>query len=177
MTRKEKILYMFIVPLFSAALPMLFGWQTIAKLSGWIPLEECPGNPTKISISSPGNLVKLPFSSYGGTSVDLYNSSIIIDSSRPLSESYDVGVLTKGENDSQFRLSFFHSKEWVSPTRVRQYNPRLHVNSNTNDMIIIQAVVVDSNRGFGEYYSDVSQVTSNKSLIAISEPINIKLDK
>jgi hypothetical protein len=172
MDRKEKIVYWLLVPLLAASLPVFFGWQTVARLSGWAPVAECPGSPVVISIISPGDAVRVPSRDQGGKH-ELYDTTFVVEASRPVSEDYDWGLVTKGSKDSQYRLRFWWQEERVSPTKVRKGYVNIALEDTASKSVQVWAVLVDSKKSFGEYYSDLSQVTSNKSLIAISKPITI----
>lgn len=177
MTRKEQFVYMLLIPLVAAVLPIIFGWQTVARLSGWIPKDECSGAPVQVSLSSPADAVTIPYKEYGFTEVMLISTPVILETSRPVSEGYKVGVVAKGVNDTQYRLQFFHSPEWVSPTRIREDSPIIPVNIRENQAFEVRAIIVDTDKGFGEFYSEISQITNNKSLIAISDPITVSFQK
>jgi hypothetical protein len=176
MERKEKLIYWLIVPLVAAAIPVMLGWQTIARLSGWAPISECPGTPVVLTISSPGDGVKVPFENRH-KSYRLYNTTFVVETSRPISDEYDIGLLTKGEKDDQYHLVFWWGETRPTSTRVRKDSVDIPWDNAQPNHAEVRAVLVDSYKGFGEYYAELSQVTNNKSLIAISEPIVVNFEK
>ena len=173
MTKTEKLMFMVVIPLLSATIPVLFGWQTLANLNGWIPKGECPNAPLGVSISSPGNGVTVPYTHYG-KSYGLGSTTIVVEASRAINESYDIALLTKNSDDSQFHFKELYRAERVSPTRIRMSGIHIPISNTSSQTVEIRAVIVNDKKGFGEYYSSVEQVTSNKSFVSISEPITVK---
>jgi hypothetical protein len=174
--RKERIFYWLFVPILAAVIPALLSWQPLARLYGWAPIDECPGSPVMITITSPGDSVRVPFRETNDT-YELTNTTFIVEASRPISEDYDLGLLTKGNKDIQYRLRFWRHEQRVSPTKIRKGYVHIPLDNKSSESVEAWAIVVDSESSFGGYYSDISQITSNKSLIAISEPIVINFDK
>ncbi|ENM5791686.1 hypothetical protein V4V45_003575 [Vibrio mimicus] len=173
MTNSEKFVFWALVPLLSAAIPVIFGWQALAKLNSWVPKSECPTAPLEVSISSPGNGVKVPYANYGDR-YGLNTTTIVIEASRSVPKEYDVALLTKNSDDSQYHLKELSFAERVSPTRIRKHGFSIPVDNELSNSVEVRAVVVNSIKGFGQYYSSVEQVENNKSFISISEPITIR---
>ncbi|RBW64443.1 hypothetical protein DS893_14530 [Vibrionales bacterium C3R12] len=173
MTKSEKFIFWAFIPLLSAAIPVLFGWQVLAELNGWIPRGECPTIPLKVSISSPGNGVKVPYLNYGD-SFALNTTTMVIEASRGIPKDYDIALLTKNSDDTQFHLKELSYSERVSPTLIRKYGFSVPIGNAASKSAEVRAVIVTSMKGFGQYYSSLDQIATNKSVVSISEPISIK---
>ncbi len=174
MTSKEKILYWITIPLISALIPALFGWQTLATLNDWIPEEECPGKPIKLTITSPVNGLSLRVSNYGSNSELL--SPFIVKSSHPISEDWHIGLLSKGNKSSQYTLIFRRPNTKLSLTEY-VWNNLKAVPEHDSNSVEIRAVLVDDYRRVGEYFSSVQQVIESDGVFSVSAPITVNIEK
>ncbi len=173
---KDKIIYWGIIPLIAAFIPIIFGWQSIARLNGWIPLTECPNSPLEVSIISPGNEVQVPVVDRV-TGFELYNTSIIVEPSREIDDEINIGLLTKGEKDNQFNLQIWTGGYSLEDGSYRKYSPRINLDNISSSYVEVRAVLLKNKGNFGEHYSEISEITRFNSFLSISEPIKIFFKK
>lgn len=174
MSTKEKLLYWFAIPLIAALIPVLFGWQTLASLNGWIPADECPGKPIKLSITSPVNDLQLKYNDYG-VHKELF-SSLVVKASHPISDDWHLGILSKGENDDQYQLSFPWPDNKLTNTEF-VWNRLQVVANNGSKSAEVLVVLVDDYRRVGEHFSSVQQVIESDGVYSVSEPITVNFGK
>ncbi len=174
MRTKEKLLYWFAIPLISALIPVLFGWQTLAKLNGWIPEEECPGKPIKLTITSPVDGLSLDYANYGEQKE--FFSSFVVKASHPIAKDWYLGILSKSNNTPQYRLSFPSPDNKLTKTEHVWYRLKAYANDRAAS-VEVRAVLVDDYRRVGEHFSSVQQVINSDGVYSVSEPVIIKIGK
>lgn len=151
-------------------------WKQEARRQQWIPKEECPANPVKLHVTSPGDNTIVPFGMVSGQNMLL--TTVIIASSKPIGPNDRVGVIIKpNENNNYYiELSSNISSFGRNADRKIFSNDYVHLPcAPINNMKLkIYGILVTESK-IGTIYSDLNQIMALTTVLAISDPINVIL--
>jgi hypothetical protein len=155
-------------------------WKTQARLKDWLPKSECPANPVKLSINSPGDESTVFYSKSSDTV--FIKTQLIIEASKRISSSTRIGLIIKPYTDPNCFVDFPYFTEENGIV----FSTKSNGNSNTTllnfrlpneGLVIFWAFLTDDKNGIGEIYSNISQIEKMDKILALSTPISIYLKK
>jgi hypothetical protein len=139
-------------------------WQEEAKRANWMPNADCPAYPVTISITSPGNgsIVKGPEHSH-------FETEVVIQSSRPIPDSSQIGIITNIQGDGNYYLDFpsYNTDEKRTIFRIYDFND-FNAEIGRDKVVNLWAILVDNTMKF-------DQITSSTKDAVLSAHINIAL--
>lgn len=147
-------------------------WTTTAREKGWIPREECPANPTKLNINSPGDKAVVYYSTISSSTVYL-EVQLVIASSKSISSSHAIGIIIKPEKDTNFYVDFPLFD--ITSDNIFSHNAPIGLDFRLTEeeSVMLWAFLIENKSAIGNIYSDIHQISNNTNLLAISEPITI----
>ncbi len=155
-------------------------WQDEVRKKGWIPGNECPGYPTKLVISSPGQNSELFVVNEHNLDYKI-DEYVVVESSRPYAgaDKLQVGLAYQpvGEPQSNCYLTFtFKGRSWNEYKFCKvSWSENLSFDASKVSHMDIWAVLVTSENSVGKNYSSIDQIKTSGAVIALSDPIRVRL--
>lgn len=149
-------------------------WSDLARKEDWIPQSECPAYPISLRVTSPGAGATVPFDSH----TESLNSVFIVQSSRPLSASTDVGFILNEDGAPDYHVIFPQLLDnYANRTVFREDRLSIPFRPKPGGVAHMWGIAVENQTSVGAVYTNLEQIKQSAAGVFVSDKISFRLSE